>query len=837
MAGRVDAPYPDWYHAGMVSSDELSPEGSRQRSLTLLEFNLVRERLAQCCTFSPAREQALALEPSFDRELVVRAQEETSEAKRFLERGSSIDLSMARDISALVQRATLGGMLRGDELRQVADTSRAARLAKASLEHRRDLPILHHVGSRLSDLNSLERELDSSIGTAGEILDSAGPFLGSLRSEVREAHQRLNDSLQRAVRRLQRQGVLQEPLVTERNGRLVLMVKAEMKHRLQGIVHDASDSGATVFVEPLSAVALGNEWRELRLAVEREEERILTSLSQLVGAWGDELSLAVELLCRLDLSLAKGRYSLALKAQQPSLVDGDRPFVRLVEARHPLLEGSIVPITLTVGDPQQVLLITGPNAGGKTVALKSVGLAVLMAQAGLHVAAAEATLGMVDGVFADIGDQQSIQRSLSTFSSHIENLRDILQQATPSSLVLLDELGTSTDPEEGAALAKAVLAHFARRGTTLVATSHFRGVAAFVQEEPNMINASVELDPVTLEPTYRLTTGLPGRSYALTIAAHHGLDPAVVEGARPQLAPLQEGSERLMQELEQERHLAEKLRQEAEALQAEVKERATQLEEQLAAMEDSKAQMLEETQQQLQEKAAAVMKRLNRAERAVARAQRPSPLARPVPREPEPVPEELEEQAEDSLEIEEEAPEIEEALEEVGQVRQELDAAEWRPPPSRREDWLRQLTSGDRVYLRGLPQPVEVIAPVADGSTLEVLLGTMRARIPVYQVDRPAEAHATAARHGVFLSRPVQRQARTELDLRGQRVEDALEQVETLIDEASLGGTSTLRIIHGVGTGALRTAIRDYLLHHPLVRDFHRDERTAADGATMVELT
>ena len=792
-----------------------------QASLDLLEFHLVCERLASYTTFPPARELALALTPSHDTHQVARSQEETSEARRFLEQGASLDLSLALDLRSLLQRAALGGILRGAELRQVGDTAKAARLVRASLVRRRDLPHLYSMTMKLPDFRVLEKEMDSAISESGEVLDGASSSLRALRTDVRRAYQHLNDSLQRMLRRLHRQGVLQEPLVTERNGRLVLMAKVDMKHQLPGIVHDVSDSGATVFVEPLSVVTLGNEWRELRLAVEREEERVLLSLSQLVAAAADDLALAVEIIARLDMVMAKARYSLSLNAHPPTVMEGERPYLRLVDIRHPLLMGKVVPISVTMGDLHPVLLITGPNAGGKTVALKTVGLSVLMAQAGLHLPATEAAFTLFDGVYADIGDQQSIQRSLSTFSSHIQTLRDIIQQATCTSLVLLDELGTSTDPEEGAALAKAVLARFAERGTMLIATSHYRDVAAFVQEASNMLNASVELDPQTLEPTYHLTPGLPGRSYALAIAARHGLDEAMLQSARSSLAPAQQGTERLLRELQEERHLAEELRREAEEARAEARQRSNQLEEQMAAIEDQKAEMLEEARSQLREKTETLLKLLQRAERALAETGQPAFVAEAPTPSPQP---------EDARST------VPEVLEEVAQVRRELRSPRWQPSPGRRRDWLRRLRSGDWVYLRGISQPVEVLTPSVDENTLEVMLGSMRARLPLYQVVRPAPEQEVTARQGVFLAKSAQREVKTQLDLRGQRVEDALEQVDALLNDAASQGVSTLRIVHGVGTGALRAAIREHLSRHSLVSSFHPDEATAADGATVVGL-
>ena len=777
-----------------------------------MEFPLVREKLAGYTTFPLAGEMALDLLPSYERDEVVRRQEETGEARRFLERGASLNISDAKDLGMALHRAQLGGTLTGEELRGVYDTLRVTREARAAVLRQTEMPILSRIARDLPVIMDMEQELARSIGRSGEVLDSASPALRELRAETRAAYQRLADSLDRTMRRMQRNNILQEPIITQRNGRMVLLVKTEMRQRLPGIVHDVSDSGATLFVEPMAAIGLGNRWRELRLSEEREEERVLRALSARVGDHSDDLLLGLDLLARLDLAMAKARYSIATKSTAPTVIEsggieGEGQYIRLIDARHPLLEGNVVPITVRIGDQWSLLLITGPNAGGKTVALKTIGLIILMAQAGLHVPANEGTISMFDGVYADIGDQQSIQRSLSTFSSHVQNLRAIMEQATDKSLALIDELGTSTDPEEGTALAKAILRHLFRQGITLVATTHQRDVAAFVQEEPGMMNASVELDPRTLAPTYRLTMGLPGRSYALTIASRLGMEEDVVNTARSLLSPAHQQAESLLRELQEERHLAEGKRKEAEEALAQAESARAELEEQLAGFQDKKTEMLEEAKHQLQQRVDEVNKRLRGAERVVEQSRQPGP-----------------------------GPSLGEAHKEVARARRELAAPGWQPAPSRRNDWLERLQTGDRVYLRGIPQPVEVITPPGDGGTVEVLLGTMRARLPTYQLDSLAGSHTTPTRDGISYTRPPARQVHSELNLQGTRVEEALERLESFLSDATLAGLTSVRITHGVGTGALRNAVREHLSHHPQVRSATKDESIARDSITVVEL-
>ena len=707
----------------------------------------------------------------------------------------------------------------------------AARYNRDRLVRHQELPLLAGVARNLPDLTAVQQAITQAISPAGEILDQASPLLRQLRQESRAAYQRLNEVMQRALRRYQRQGVVQEPIVTQRNGRLVLLVKTEAKSQAPGIIHDVSDSGATVFVEPMPAIDLGNRWRESRLAEEREEERILRNLSALVGQAGEDFLLTLDLMARLDLAAAKGRYSINSRAVAPAIADQPGPHRSLIltGARHPLLSGNVVPISLRLGGDNQVMLITGPNAGGKTVALKTVGLLALMAHAGLHVPADEAQFPLLDGVYADIGDQQSIEQSLSTFSSHIRNLQSIIEQVTPSSLVLVDELGTSTDPEEGSALAQALLSYFQQRGLLMVATTHHRVVARYVQEQPGMVNASVDLDPQTLEPTYRVTLGLPGRSYAMTIAARLGLPPQIIQQAQSLMSPTERAAEDLLRELREQRQLVERLRQEAEAALTQARAQQAQAEERLASVEATKVELVEAARRELQDRIADLLAQLQQAERSLA-------LAREASRSAPPVTEQVREQRDRLVE-----------------ARRRLDSPQWQPIELKRTPWHQHLRSGDRVYIRGIPRPVEVISPPDGAEEVEVLLGTMRARIPVYQLERPAESGLPAAQDesarsrpregfrqvpggGVYFSRPAARQPKAELDLRGQRVEEALEQVEALLNDASMERLPRVRVIHGRGTGALRRAVREYLAGHPLVASAAPDEGPSGDGVTVVEL-
>ena len=790
----------------------------------LLEFDKVQELLASHTKTVVGGERARALTPTRDLLEIATRQQETSEARLYLEQDGNLEFGPDEDFRELFQRALLGGLLRGEELFLVRELLRAARYDRTELGRHEEIPMLSSISEIIPELGDLERAISGAISPSGEVLDNASPVLHNLRQEARQAQNRLNEIMERNLRRLQRAEVVQEPLITQRNGRMVLLIKAEMRYRVPGIVHDVSDSGATVFVEPMPAIEVGNRWREARLAEGREVERVLRQLSGMVGMSGEDLLLTLDLMARLDLDIAKARYSAAIGAVAPWVADQEvaERSLKLVRARHPLLTGAVVPVSIDLDREQQVMLITGPNAGGKTVTLKTVGLLAMMAQAGLHVPAEEAHLPRFDGVYADIGDQQSIQQSLSTFSSHITNVKGIMSRATVHSLVLIDELGTSTDPEEGSALASAVLRYFQKIGSFVVGTTHHRGVARFVQDEPGMVNASVDLDPSTLEPTYHVTLGLPGRSYALTIAARLGVPQEVIDDARSGISPVEQATEGLLQELQQERRVVEELREEAETARSEAVRMQRELDAQLADVESAKANLVEESRQELQGRISGILDRLARAERSLEAS-------------------EFRQDAESRANAEARAnlasrQEIEAHRTEVRDMQRQLESASWSPIEVERVPWQSILKEGDRVYVRGIAQPVEVISPPDNQDRVGVLLGTMRAKIPVYQLVRQAEGHPTAASRGVYLDRAPKKNSNTELDLRGLRVDEAISRVDEALNDAALDGAGSIRLIHGKGTGALRRAIREYLGGHPLVMSAEDGEGPGGDGVTVAEL-
>ena len=814
------------------------------RSLELLEFPTVLAQLGGLASFALGREAALVLTPSSNHEDVARRQQETAEARLFIESSGIMDVGEASDVRLEAQRAAKEGILTGLELRSVAETLRAGRMARSTFTNRKkDCPALAEVAERIPDLEVQESNISRSINRSGEVEDAASPVLRELRSQARVAYGRLEETLQRMIRSDRGRNVLQEPLITERNGRLVVPVKVEMRSRMPGLVHDVSGTGETIFVEPLAAVTLGNKWRELKFAETREEDRILRELSTSIGDYADEVGFTLDLLARLDVALAKGRYAMRLSAVPAATAELGSHDIRLVAARHPLLRGTVVPMSLELGSAsgqessaaessvstRTILLITGPNGGGKTVTLKTLGLLALMHQTGLQVPASEGTvLPLFDCVYADIGDQQSIEQSLSTFTSHMASVKSILSEATSRSLVLMDELGTSTDPEEGAALAEAVLHSLLQMGVTTVATTHLRRVAAYVQETAGMINASVELDPRTLAPTYSLTLGLPVGSYALTIATRAGLPREVVERAQSMLSPEHQRVDELLAEVVEERQAAADKLAEGEAVLAQAQELRREAEEELERLRALEVEQLETSRHDLQAQAQDLMGKLQAAGRVLQN----TPTAPTV----------------------EAVEEIQQAVASVQNVRKQLRTRSWRPKRADRAAWLQNLVAGDSVRVQGFPGVAQVIAEPDGRGMIEVAVGSLRAQVPLEHVlhrdpgvastaPKPArrkpkprvtpapEANNAPQAGGETLAIPT-----AELDLRGMRVEEALGQLETFLDKALLDGASHVRVIHGMGTGALRAAVRERLESHDLVNRWAPEEGRTADGATIADL-
>ncbi len=587
-----------------------------EKSLKALELSSILERLASRTSFSGGRDLALELIPSSDPQVVSRRLQETSQARRLLATREGISLGGAREIRPLVEAASKGARLSPTDLLQIRATLSAARslnriLTRASQE----APLLAEIGGRLHDSPLLAAGIDRALDEEGEVLDQASERLAGLRSELRRTHERLTGRLQRLLR--EHAAHLQESLITQREGRYVVPLRSEFKGKLRGIVHDQSASGATLFIEPLATVEMNNRLRELQLLEQEELERILSELSQLVARHGEEIRESAEALAQVDLVLAKADLAEAMRACEPVLVGwnpesgegaraqppapaaGQSPLV-LLGARHPLLDPrSVVPIDLALRPGVSALVITGPNTGGKTVALKTAGLLAAMAQCGLHIPAEPGSqLAIFDSLLADIGDEQSIQQSLSTFSAHMQQIVRILRMATSLSLVILDELGAGTDPQEGSALARAILAELIRRRIPTLVATHYPELKAFAYSVEGVENASVEFDPNTFLPTYHLVLGLPGKSNALSIAGRLGVSAQILQEAREMVSSSDLQVEQLLEEIQRERDALRAERKQASAARREVSQKEQDLAQRLGRIEGERERLLEETRRQ-----------------------------------------------------------------------------------------------------------------------------------------------------------------------------------------------------------------------------------------------
>ena len=803
---------------------KLDPAEVHEKSVQTLEFPKVLARVANEAGFSVGRERVLSVTPTADLAEARRRLSFTSEAARLIDEQPKTGVIGAHDIRVRLVRASRGGDLTASDLVSIVSTLRGALAIARQLEALDSsvYPQLRELRDRLPVHPQLVRRIEEVINDEGEVLDSASPTLKRLRGEVRSANQRLQQRLRTLVGEFGQ--ALQEPIVTTRGDRYVVPVKADFRGRVRGIVHDQSASGATLFIEPLVVVELNNQLRTLQSREQEEVERILREVSASVGAEAEAVRQAVDSLAEFDAELAKARYARMLRAVEPRLNDEGR--TRLHRARHPLLTGRVVPIDFRLGEDFTMVVITGPNTGGKTVALKTVGLLTLMAQAGLHVPADDdSELAVVEDVFADIGDEQSIEQSLSTFSSHMTRIIDVLGRvekvrraasgAPPRVLVLFDELGAGTDPDEGSALARSILTYLLDRGVPTVATTHYSELKAFAHETKGAVNASVAFDLDTLSPTYELEIGVPGRSNALAIADRLGLDARIVRGARRHLGSAGVSMEGLLRDLEQERDAASDEREKLALERASLARAGEELAAERGRLEAERIQVLDEARRQAKRELDGVI-----AELAQVRVRaRDADLTKAG----------LDELRRQARRVEEQVAPLSRARlgrEEAAEVPDRLDG-----PPE----------VGDTVRVLSVGQMGELLSVAADGDDAEVQMGPMRVRVRVEDLQRVRrrEPLVDEPSRSVTVVRSDQRATISpQLDMRGARVEDALDVLETYLNEAVMSGLSSVRIVHGKGTGALRSAVRQHLSSHPLVQSATAaPANEGGEGVTMVRLS
>ncbi len=783
--------------------------------LSTLEYPKITYRLAGHTATSLGRELAESLAPVSELEAVKRLLQITDEAYAADRLKGSAPFGGIVDIKAALHRSRIGGTLNPSELLDIAQTARGGRRVKRHVsvihEDHHPIPLLAQMAEEISEHKTLEDAIFDCIGEDAEVLDGASPELASIRRELRSGESRIREKLEQMIRSTSVQKMLQDAIITLRGDRYVIPVKQEYRSHFGGIVHDQSGSGATLFIEPEAIVAMNNKLRELRAGELREIEKILQKLTALASDYIEDLLFNLESLAQIDFAYAKARLGHEMKGTLPRM--NDRGFLKLKRGRHPLLAANaVVPLDVELGNNYTAIIVTGPNTGGKTVSLKTIGLLSLMAMSGLFVPAEDGSqLCVFDAIYADIGDEQSIEQSLSTFSSHLTNIIRILSSMTSKSLVLLDELGAGTDPAEGSALAIAILEHVHALGSRIVATTHYSELKAYAYNRKGVINASMEFDIATLSPTYRLLVGVPGRSNAFAIAERLGLPGSIIEHARGEVSEEDQRVENMIASLEENRLGAEHERQTAEALRREMEALQEKHEAQRQRFEEQKDKLLLKAQEEARE---TVAKARREAEQIIADLRK---LA-------------LEEGAsvkehkliEARRKLDEAAPAVQK------QSRAGTATAKAKPA---------KIGPGDEVMVYSLNQKGLVVE--MHGSDATVQLGIMKMKVAADDMElvKASPAVKQQPKQAASLKRSRDDSVKMELDLRGENLEEAIMEVDRFLDEAFLSGLGQVSIIHGKGTGVLRTGIQQYLRRHGHVKSFRLGNYgEGGAGVTVAEL-
>jgi DNA mismatch repair protein MutS2 len=805
--------------------------GMDTKTLFVLEYPKILERLKGFCDFSASMELARSLEPTDSYDLALARLKETSEARRLFSTNDNIGIGGAHDIRSGVDLAARGGVLDPQQLLDVKSTLISSRELKRSLERKTDeYPRLSQIAEGLPEAHGIVDSITRVLSERGEVLDSASPKLGSLRREIKIAHDRLMSRLQRYL--TESANKLQEPIITQRDGRYVIPLRAEFKGQIKAVVHDQSSSGATLFVEPLPIVELNNSMRELQLQERDEERRILYELSSQIGGYREELIYGVENLAMLDLIFAKAKYAEELKATEPILHKMEKErrkdentslasfVIRLNNARHPLLDPqTVVPIDIDPKPGTRAIVITGPNTGGKTVSLKTVGLFALMAQSGLHIPAQSGSeLPCFHAVYADIGDEQSIEQSLSTFSGHITNIIRVLKQIDHRSLVIFDELGAGTDPQEGAALARAILNHLLETGCTTLVATHYPELKTFAHSTDGVVNASLEFDIKTLRPTYRLTIGLPGRSNALLIAQRLGLSQPIIDSAKAEINPDDLRADKLLDDIRKERNRTSRERQKLEKARDRLEAQTKEIEKRLEKIEDERREVLAKARAEGELEVAILRRNIDSLKSQLKKAKQPLEALKL---------------------LEEKVEEFEEKIEAPVVRRSAIDNR------SSSSMVNRPLSLGERVTVTTIN--AEGVVTALGESDAEVQIGSLRVRARLadlvrkgQEVESPEEQMkeerkpTTTGEGSARAALSGTKSPGIELNLRGKLVEDGLEELDRYLERAYSSGLLFVRIVHGKGTGRMRDAVRSALKASPYVASYEEPKDSEGGAGVTV---
>ncbi len=781
------------------------------KAIETLEFHKIRQQLTTFASSSLGRELAEKLTPSTDFTEIVRLQEETDEAAKVLRLKGHVPLGGVFNILPHVKRAEIGSMLHPDEFVEIASTIRASRILKTFLgelveEEDVSLPILQEYGENLNPPTELYRIITSAISENGDVLDSASEKLRSLRTQIRSLEGRVREKLENIIRSSSAQKMLSDAIITIRNDRFVIPVKQEYRSHFGGMVHDQSSSGQTLFIEPQSIVQLNNELHQTKMKEQAEIQRILTELSTKTATYSEELKQLVSILRELDFMFTKAKFGASMKATKPMM--NNDGVIRLFRARHPFIPiDEVVANDIELGKDFTTIVITGPNTGGKTVTLKTVGLITLMAQAGLQIPAQDGSeVAVFESVFADIGDEQSIEQSLSTFSSHMVNIVEILRHVDSKSLVLFDELGAGTDPQEGAALAMSILDEVHRRGARVIATTHYPELKAYSYNRDGVTNASVEFDIESLSPTYRLLIGVPGRSNAFEISKRLGLSNDIIENAKTHIHVESNKVDNMIASLERSTRLAEKEEEEAKDLLKAAEKLHKDLQKAMIEFYNKKDELYEQARQE----AKSIVRNAEREAEEIIRTLRQMQL-------------------EKGAEIKEH--ELIEARKRLEGVVPE--AKQDRHPPIKKKV-KQDFKPGDEVKVLSFDQKGHLIERVSENEW-QVQIGIIKMKVEEDDLELIKSKPKKETQH-IASIKGKEYHVGLELDLRGERYEDALVRLEKYIDDALLAGYPRVSIIHGKGTGALRTGVQNYLKNHRQVKSFHfGNANEGGTGVTIVE--
>ncbi len=784
-----------------------------EKSLQKLELDQVLAQLAECAGSLEGKEACLGLRPQSDLEEVQQLLEETTAASELCTRKGNPNFGGVKDVSASLERAERGGTLQPVELLAIAGVLRCARNVKGYVAEDEKSTVLDPLFKALTANKYLEDRISGAILSEEEIADNASPALADIRRHMRIQAGKIRDGLQKIISSPAYAKFLREPIITIRDGRYVVPVKSECRGEVPGLVHDVSASGGTFFVEPMSAVNANNALRELEIKEKKEIERILAELSSEAAAHREDINLDVTILVRLDVIFAKARLAYRMRAWAPQM--NDRGIVELRNARHPLIDPKVVvPISVRLGKDFDTMIITGPNTGGKTVTLKTIGLLTLMAECGLHIPAGDGSqLSTFDAILADIGDEQSIAQSLSTFSSHMRTIVDVVEQCDDRTLVLFDELGAGTDPAEGAALAMAIIEFCRKMSSRVVATTHYAELKLYAMQTKGVINASCEFDVESLRPTYKLLIGIPGKSNAFAISRKLGLSEDILKEADDLVGKSDKDFEDVLSQLEAQRQQMEVARREAERLKAETEKIKKQSEEYHAQLQKEKEKAMEAARKEAQyiiEEARAAANIASEELKALRK--------------------QLQDSA-DATGINQRQAEVRRSLNEAESKLKAAQPAKERPQPKR------GILVGDTVELLKLGTKASVIAINKDG-TYQLQAGILKMNAKADEIyllenENPYKEKARPKHSGREMKMEAQE---TEVDLRGMDAVEAICTLELYLDSAMRSNLSQVRIIHGKGTGVLRSAVHAELRKNKNIKKFRLGVYgEGEDGVTIAE--